>query len=90
MTWNNVGTWGDTIYDAESMGGTYWDTFDITALVKDWKTGVENGECGFVMTPADSTTRTSVYASETTNTDNRPYVVFTYANAITLPAAPEV
>ena len=91
VTWNNLGPYTTTAYDSQSVGGNAWSSFDITELAKDWLRGTPNGQCGFVLISQSNTTRTSTISCETTNTDNRPYVEFTYKNAVTInPAETEI
>ena len=77
MTWNNAGSADGAAIDTQSLSYTNWKSFDITDLVKKWKTGDYDANCGFIMI-GSSTTNKSFFASEHFTTDSRPYVVMTY------------
>lgn len=76
---SNVGTASETVYDSQRMGGSKWATFDLTDLVKDWKNGDQNGQCGFLMVIADSTKKIGALSCEYGSGDYWPYVVVNYA-----------
>ena len=83
MTWNNAGSADGAAIDTQSLSYTNWKSFDITDLVKKWKTGDYDANCGFIMI-GSSTTNKSFFASEHSTTDSRPYVVMTYTGDVTL------
>lgn len=78
VTWNNRGVYSIATYATDTMGGGSWGEFDITNLVRSWKTGANNAQCGFAMVIGDSTKKIGALSSEYSNTDYRPYVVVTY------------
>lgn len=77
VTWNNAGSADGAAIDTQSLSYTNWKSFDITSLVKKWKTGDYDENCGFIMI-GSSTTNKSFFASEHSTADSRPYVVMTY------------
>ena len=83
MTWNNAGSADGAAIDTQSLSYANWKSFDITSLVKKWKTGDYDANCGFIMI-GSSTTNKSFFASEHSTTASRPYVVMTYTPDITL------
>ena len=78
-TWYNAGVTLGATYDTRSIGINAKATFDITQLVKDWKTGVQNAQKGFVLQSSNETSLDKAfYSSEHSNTDRRPYVEVNY------------
>ena len=84
LTWNTLGAYSTNAYATVVMGGSSWNAFDLTDLAKEWKTGTQNPQCGFVLISDSSTIATSAYGGENPTVDYRPYVVATYTNQITL------
>ena len=85
VTWNNRGVYSIATYATDTMGSGGWGEFDITNLVRSWKTGANDAQCGFAMVIGDSTKKIGTLSSEYSNTDYRPYVVVQYhADEITL------
>jgi uncharacterized protein YjdB len=85
ITWGNKGTYVGIAYDTVSVGSNQWASFDITDLLKDWKTGDRNPNAGFIIDASSQNTRLkSFYSSENTTTAYRPYVVMTYTSSLTL------
>ena len=67
------------------MGGGAWTAFDITSLAKQWKSGAQNGQCGFIMIGAEEETKKiGALSCEYTNSAYWPYVVVTYSVALAL------
>lgn len=80
LTWNNVGARASTVAATGTLTDSAWTAFDITTLVKQWKVGTYNANCGFIMIGAnEDTTDKAFCASEFTKTNYRPYVVMTYS-----------
>ena len=84
LTWNNLGAYSETAYTTVRMGSSVWKTFDITALAKDWKTGAQNPDCGFVLISDSTTSSVSTFSAEYSTVDYRPYVVVNYTGTIAL------
>ncbi len=81
VTWNNVGTWSANPCATNTIGGNSWTAFDITFLVRAWKSGTNNPYAGFIMISAsEDTVNKSFASSEFTTTSYRPYVVVTYTS----------
>ena len=78
VTWNNRGIYSVAICATDTMGSGSWGEFDITNLVKSWKNGTNDPQCGFAMVVGDSTKKIGALSSEYSNTDYRPYVVITH------------
>lgn len=85
-TWNSLFQYvndeyfnSDTLYaTANAVSNTYTE-FDITQLVKKWKTWVHSPDKGFILKVADETAPHKAFcSSEYSNSSDRPYVVFTY------------
>lgn len=84
LTWNNLGAYSETAYTTVRMGSSVWKSFDITALAKDWKTGAQNSDCGFVLISDSTTSSVSTFSAEYSTVDYRPYVVVNYTSTIAL------
>lgn len=79
VTWNNVGSRASTATDTKTLTDSAWSAFDITALVKQWKSGAQNANRGFIMIGAsENSLDKSFCSSEHEKTSYRPYVVMTY------------
>lgn len=65
-------------YATSLMGGGEWECFDITSLVKAWKNGTQNAQCGFMMVLADETKYVGTLSCEYGTGENWPYAVLTY------------
>lgn len=86
--WNeNEVTYGDSVsYSTttnwgKSMSNAVWTAFDITTLVRGWKTGSYSAAKGFIMVNPNETSasyKKAPYSSEYSNSSYRPYVVMTY------------
>ena len=86
ITWNNCPSHVDTIMSSASLPGAAYSTFDITNLVKKWRTGT-SAHFGFILINPDETNSANKKvpcSSEYSYTDRRPYVVMTYAPDISL------
>ena len=78
-TWDGAGVALGTTYDTRSIGINAKATFNITQLVKDWKTGVQNVQKGFVLQSSNETSLDKAfYSSEHSTTAKRPYAVLNY------------
>lgn len=85
VKYENLGSYSPTVTATDTMGSANWGEFDITNLVRSWKTGANDAQCGFAMVIGDSTKKIGTLSSEYSNTDYRPYVVVQYhADEITL------
>ena len=79
ITWNNVGAYGPVV-DTKQMGHTNWTAFDITALAKQWKSGEQNGQCGFILIGTEEETkRMTLRSCEYGTGDYWPYVKVDYS-----------
>ncbi len=85
ITWNNCPSHSDTIMSSASLPGAAYSTFDITNLVKKWRTG-SSAHFGFLINPdeTNSANKKVPCSSEYSYTDRRPYAVVTYAPDISL------
>ena len=84
VKWENVGAFG-AVVSSSALSSNSFGQFDITQLVKGWKNGTYNEDCGFIMKGADETVNESFLSSEySSNTAYRPYVVFEYTPEIQL------
>ena len=80
VTWNNLGACDSVVVDTQTLTDSAWSAFDITELVKKWKTGFYSGTQGFLMIGAnEDSLDKSFCSSEHAKTNYRPYVVMTYA-----------
>ena len=85
VTWNNLGACDSVVVDTQTLTDSAWSAFDITELVKKWKTGFYSGTQGFLMIGAnEDSLDKSFCSSEHAKTNYRPYVVMTYDAAISL------
>lgn len=81
ITWNNCPSHVDTIMSSASLPGAAYSTFDITNLVKKWRTG-SSAHFGFILINPDETNSANKKvpcSSEYSYTDRRPYAVVTYS-----------
>jgi hypothetical protein len=86
--WNeNEVTYGDSVsYSTatnwgKSMSNAVWTAFDITTLVRGWKTGTYSAAKGFIMVNPNETSasyKKAPYSSEYSNFSYSPYVVMTF------------
>ena len=84
VTWNNVGAHGSVV-DSVTVGGNKWASFDITTLAKQWKSGEQNGQCGFILISSEETTlRTTTRSCEYGSGDYWPYVIVTHSLELSL------
>ena len=84
VTWNNIGSYDTAVNYGNTMAYSQWTAFDITNLVKSWKSGSYSANAGFIMMSDNETTDKCFYSSEFSTTANRPYVVVTYNPTISL------
>lgn len=83
VTWNNSTATDYTTVEASAniptSGSAY---FDITSLVRKWKSGTRSAELGFTLRNPDETNienNKGMYTSDYSTTSYRPYVVCTYS-----------
>ncbi len=80
VTWNYAGIYSLTSSASAAMGGGAWTGFDITDLALAWKSGDQNGQCGFVMIGAEENTKKiGALSCEYGTGDYWPYVVVNYS-----------
>lgn len=80
-TWNNAGVVLGTTYDTQNLISNSKATFNITQLVKDWKSGTQNAQKGFVLQSSNETSLDKAfYSSEHGTTTKRPYVELNYSS----------
>ena len=88
VTQGNYGGYDTTTcYDWDDMGYGSWGEFDITDLAKEWKDGTRNMNCGFILVNENETDESadkSLYSSEYSTANKRPYVVATFTGPIAL------
>ncbi len=87
QTWNTIGYYRDG-EDDEDYGTTLSNNqktfFDITELVKGWRSFRLPIYSGFIMINDDETKAKSFYSSECSTTSRKPYVEMTYIADISL------
>ena len=83
VSWHSVGTCADNPVDTATPSGGNYAAFNITDLAKVWKSGsYSNGRCGFILVGAnENSVDKSLYSSENTTTNKRPYVTATYTTS---------
>jgi len=85
VTWNTIGSSFDTSVDfGTTMYNSEWSSFDITNLVKGWKTGAYTADCGFILKNSNESNNKCFDSCECSTTGIRPYVVMTYTPTISL------
>lgn len=77
LTWSTVGTISSTLQASASVGGGAWSGFNITNLVKGWKSNSYNINCGFILQSANESTAGNFFSSESAEA-NWPYLALTY------------
>lgn len=82
VTWNNVGSYMPLINNGATLYGGQWTGFNLTNLVKAWKSGTYPANAGFVMATMETGDNSTFLSSEYPTTSYRPYVVMTYESAI--------
>ncbi|MBO5097535.1 MAG: RICIN domain-containing protein [Agathobacter sp.] len=84
VKWSNVGSHiTDDNYSATLSSGKVTG-FDITGLVKYWKTGKYSADAGFILINSTETKNKSFCSSEYGTTSYRPYVEMTYEEDFSL------
>ena len=85
VTWNTIGSSFNTSIDfGTTMYNGQWSAFDITNLVKGWKSGSYVADCGFILKNSSEANFKNFHSCECTTTGNRPYVVMTYTPTLSL------
>ena len=85
VTWNTIGSNFDTSVDfGTTMYNGQWSAFEITNLVKGWKSETYTANCGFILKNTNESNNKSFDFCECSTTGNRPYVVLTYTPTISL------
>lgn len=84
VTWNNIGAHTTSVNYGNTMYNGQWTAFNITNLVKAWKSGTYSANAGFIMTNGNETKDKCFCSSEYSTSASRPYVVMTYDTAISL------
>ena len=77
LTWNTLGTISTTLQASANVGGGAWSSFNITNLVKGWKSSSYNINCGFILQSSNESVAGNFFSSEAAES-NWPYVVITY------------
>ena len=90
-TWNNAAdnytngvNWGTSSVSSSAV------SFNITSLVKAWRSGTYSAQAGFMLVnqnETDVSKKFGIYASEHSNTEKRPYFVLTCEPKITINAS---
>lgn len=84
VKWSNVGAYSSTVYASATLGNDAWSEFDLTSLARNWKTGTESAQCGFLLKLADESVYRTFYSCEYSTIDYRPYIVLEYAEKLTM------
>ena len=84
VTWNSVSNYSETVYASNTLGYSYWSTFDITELALAWKSGELDGQCGLIMVANDESQYITTCSTDYTNSNLWPYVVVTYETAVAI------
>lgn len=80
LTWSQTtGCISSTVQASANVGGGAWSSFDITNLVRAWKSGDYNINCGFVLQSANESTAGNFFSSESAEA-NWPYLVYNYTD----------
>lgn len=77
LTWSTVGTVSSTLQASANVGGEAWSSFDITNLIKEWKSGNLNPNCGFILQSTNESLAGNFFSSESAEA-NWPYLALTY------------
>lgn len=77
LTWNTLGTISTTLQASANVGGVAWSSFNITNLVKGWKSGSYNINCGFILQSSNESVAGNFFSSEAAES-NWPYLVLNY------------
>ncbi len=83
VTWNNVGSYTTSLNCGASMSYERVAQFDITNMVRAWKSNDLKANAGFIMINSNEAKNKSFYSAES-STANCPYVKMTYTTAISL------
>lgn len=78
VTWNNYGGYLPTKYASAALGSGSETCFDITDLVKAWKSGSRSAEAGFLLKNSTETLKRVYCSSEYSTASKKPRVVLTY------------
>ena len=79
LTWNTVGDTSPAVQATANVGGGAWSSFNITNLVKDWKTETYDINCGFILQSVNESLAGNFFSSEAAEM-NYPYLTLVYAN----------
>ncbi|MBQ3120760.1 MAG: RICIN domain-containing protein, partial [Peptococcaceae bacterium] len=66
-----------TLQASANVGGGAWSSFNITNLVKGWKSSSYNINCGFILQSSNESAAGNFFSSESAES-NWPYLVLTY------------
>ena len=80
--YTNSTNWGTSSVSSSAV------SFNITTLVKAWRSGTYSAQAGFMLinqNETDVTKKFGIYSSEYSNNEKRPYVVLTYEDIISFP-----
>lgn len=78
VTWNNIGSYTTSVNYGNTMYNGQWTAFDITNLVKAWKSETYSADAGFIMTNENEANNKCFCSSEFSTASCRPYVIMTY------------
>lgn len=84
VTWNNIGSYDTAVNYGNTMSYNQWTAFNITDLVKAWKSGSYSANAGFIMMNENEANDKCFCSSEFSASTNRPYVVLTYTQNFSL------
>ena len=81
LTWNTLGTVSPTLQASANVGGGAWSSFNITNLVKGWKSSSYNINCGFILQSSNESVAGNFFSSEAAES-NWPYLVLNYTDIV--------
>lgn len=78
--WNSVNGHASAVFATANMINNQFSAFNITGLAKSWKNGIHSeAEGSFILVGQnEATVDKTIYSSEFSTTDRRPYVVVNY------------
>ena len=82
--YTNSTNWGTSSVSSSAV------SFNITSLVKAWRSGTYSAQAGFMLVnqnETDVTKKFGIYSSEYSNTEKRPYFVLNYEDVISFSIA---
>ncbi|MBO5322853.1 MAG: DNRLRE domain-containing protein [Oscillospiraceae bacterium] len=84
VTWNNIVSYDTSVNYGNTMSYDQWTAFNITDLVKAWKSNTYSADAGFIMMNENEANNKCFCSSEFSTAASRPYVVLTYTQNFSL------